>query len=319
MKRYLWLYKLLAAAALTTGFHTSPAVAGTIVVDDGVSIVTYSPSGGGTVYSTSLVGGNVMSMVFTTHDSAVGSGPVLLTAPSEGSDIYAYAPGGGTATVFAAVNNPYGLAIDGNGDVYTGANGGTTLEELSPTGTVLKTIANNVDVESLAISGAGDLFEADGNTGTVIEYTPGGAVSTFASLAVTNGNDGMAFDNAGDLYVTYVTPKHGGGIYEISTSGVVSTFYSAATVLPTSLVFDTSTGDLDMTYVNSNGSGGGVSLFSPNAAGLPLASSYSVVATDANTPGAIAVFAPEPGSITLLLSGLIALALSRLRRQKPAA
>lgn len=316
MKRTIALFKSVATLILFSLSLTSAAFAGTIYVNDGVHVTSYlalSPFTSATLSSNP--GASVTGMAFTMKDTTVSSGPVLLAAASGSGEIYAYSLSG-TRTNFASVNDPIGLAVNATtGDVYTGANGGTKIEELSPTGaTVLNTITTDVsEVDSLATDAAGDLFEADGYTGKINEYLLGGGVTTVATL--TNAADfyGMAFDDAGDLFVSYWNGMSSGGIFEISPTGTVSSFYSATTVLPVALAYDSDSGELFMSYVTSiNGNTGGLVEFNPVSGGT-VSALANTVTTTLDQPYGLAALAPEPGTILLFISALLSLSIFRFR------
>src|SRR5262249_52102062 len=96
---------------------------------------------------------------------------------------------------------------------------------------------------------AANLFMSDGysglqhNLGHIYKFTPRGVASTFASGL--DGPEGLAFDVAGNLYVTSFL----GHIYKFTPGGVRTTFASGLN--PGGLAFD-SAGNL---YVSDAGRG----------------------------------------------------------------
>src|SRR5476651_1546198 len=72
----------------------------------------------------------------------------------------------------------------------------------------------------IASSAHASLFASTGSDGNILAYTPSGTQSTFASGLSQPG--GMAFDSAGNLFVT----SGNGNITKITPSGVTSTFAS---------------------------------------------------------------------------------------------
>ncbi len=88
-------------------------------------------------------------MAFTPQD-------VLITAddPISGAGgLFSYAGLGASPTSFGSVANPLGLAIDSHGNIYVGANNGTSIEELNPAGqSVIATIATpGIQSHALAV------------------------------------------------------------------------------------------------------------------------------------------------------------------------
>ena len=151
-------------------------------MDNHINITSYSASNSYRQFP-SLFSGNGGSSSFRgwrslDTASAVNSPSVLLTADdSVGGGIFAYAKGGAqSAFGSVSVSNPLGLAIDAVGNVYVGANGGTTIEELSPTGSLIEESLTGNHAQSLAVDSAGNLYVAEAS-GNIVEYFVGGSNS----------------------------------------------------------------------------------------------------------------------------------------------
>ena len=81
---------------------------------------------------------------------------------------------------------------------------------------------------------AQNLFEADGGSSSIYEFTPSGTQSTFATgLSYPTG---LAFNNAGDLFVANYGYYGGNSITEITPNGSQSIFASGLNG-PTALAF----------------------------------------------------------------------------------
>jgi hypothetical protein len=316
MKRTLALVNYFAAATLVMMSLSSPARAGTIYLDNGIVIDRYpatnTPSAPALFVNSP---GGIEDLAVTIYDTNVtATSPVLLAAYDgaglSGEGIYAFSPAG-VSSLFASVADPIGLAVGPTGDVYVGADGGTTIEELSPTGSFLKNIATTgVDVESLVVDSAGDIFDADGS-GYVMEFLAGGGAPTkYSSTPLSGGNTfGIAVDPAGSVFVTYDNSLSTGGIDEISSTGALTNNY-LGTILPEDVAYDQQSGNLYMSYLNSsNGVGGGIDVFVGES---ETPTSFATVSS--GLPGAIADVAPEPGSIVLLGGGLVLTLVLHFRR-----
>lgn len=160
-----------------------------------------------------------------------------------GSGLQGSADGAGTAASF---NSPYGIAVDGIGNVYVGDRGNHKIRKISPDG-VVSTLAGSgvsgaADGTGAAASlaqPAGVAVDVDGNvyvteiTGhRVRRITPAGVVSTLAgsgaqgsadgtgTAASFNGPEGVALDGRGNVLVAD-TGNH--KIRRITPAGVVST------------------------------------------------------------------------------------------------
>ncbi len=151
----------LAIVALTITGLCSVARADLIYVDNHINITGYPTSNPASSSNLASNTGTVLSMAFTAADTNFPTQFILLTADDatilNGGGIYAYTIKG-AQSVFASVANPLGLAIGPNGYVYVGANNGTTIQELTPTGAFYKQIATGVQDQSLAVDGYGDVL-----------------------------------------------------------------------------------------------------------------------------------------------------------------
>ena len=132
---------------------------------------------------------------------------------------------------------PYGVAVDGSGNVYVADHDAHTVRKISPAG-VTTTIAGTAGVSGsadgtgtaatfkgptgIAVDGSGNVYVADTDNDTVRKITAAGEVSTF--VATSAGLDeprGLAVDGSGNVYVAN-TLRH--TIHKVTPAGVVSTY-----------------------------------------------------------------------------------------------
>jgi sugar lactone lactonase YvrE len=157
------------------------------------------------------------------------------------------------ATATSGLDDPYGLAVDSQGDLYAANTGNRTIEEFTPNGQG-SVFANLGAYEpfDLVLDSHGDLYAtaADMPNGVfsgyaILKLTSGGAVSVFASTTSHFGFAGLAIDSDGNLYTgnSYTT------IERFNASGVGSAFASGGFYNPQGLAFGAS-GNL---YVSSYG------------------------------------------------------------------
>jgi serine/threonine protein kinase/sugar lactone lactonase YvrE len=126
--------------------------------------------------------------------------------------------------------SPFGIAVDGSGNVYVADTGNNTIREIAPNG-VVSTLAgfaghpgdkdgvgSNARFRnpwSVAVDSMGNVFVADMSNDTIRKVTPTGMVTTLAGQAGMNGNAvgfgnnarfndpfAVAVDNADNVYVS---------------------------------------------------------------------------------------------------------------------
>jgi sugar lactone lactonase YvrE len=145
----------------------------------------------------------------------------------------------------ARFRSPYGVAVDGTGNVYVADSGNATIRKVTPAGvvTTLAGLAGNSGSAdgtnsaarfsfpySLAANSSGDLYVVDANT--IRKVTSAGVVTTFAG-SVTNGSvdgtggaaqfnspSGVALDSSDNVYVT---DSYNNTLRRITPNGVVTT------------------------------------------------------------------------------------------------
>jgi uncharacterized repeat protein (TIGR01451 family) len=141
----------------------------------------------------------------------------------------AYTPGNldGPATS-AQFNQPAGVAVDRNGNVYIADTGNNTIRKI--TSGVVSTVAGSIwsfgsadgvgtnalfhQPEGIAVDSSGNIYVADTLNQAIREIAPGGIVITIAGIAGVSGSTdgqtnalfsgpvGVAVDGSGNVYVT---------------------------------------------------------------------------------------------------------------------
>ncbi len=158
------------------------------------------------------------------------------------------ADGTGSAARFSS---PFGVAVDGAGNVYVGE--GNDIRKVTPAGavTTLREIAEvpgSADgtgsaagfngANGVAVDSAGNVYVADTSNCTIRMVTPAGVVTTLAgsvgacesadgagSAARFNNPFGVAVDSGGNVYVG---DKYNDTIRKVTPAGVVTTLAGSA-------------------------------------------------------------------------------------------
>ena len=188
--------------------------------------------------------GNVYVVDSSTIRKITPSGTVSTLAGLAGS----FGSDDGTGSD-ARFHSPYGVAVDGAGNVYVtdggvpNLDGGNhTIRKITAAG-VVSTLAGSPGSRGsadgagsaarfsyptgVAVDGAGNVYVADGGNATIRKITPSGVVSTLAGVAGSRGSGdgsgsaarfsypaGVAVDGAGNAYVADTSFDHG-----LSTAG----------------------------------------------------------------------------------------------------
>jgi sugar lactone lactonase YvrE len=113
------------------------------------------------------------------------------------------ADGPGSAARF---NGPYGVAVDGSGNIYVSDNNNATLRKMTPDGVVT------------TLAGIAGIFSSADGTGNDAHF--GGCISTFFAGTTCTGPAGVAVDSAGNLYVA---DQWNATIRKVTPDGVVTT------------------------------------------------------------------------------------------------
>ena len=170
------------------------------------------------------------------HHQILKITPAGVSSVLAGSGIAGSANGTGTAASF---NNPWGLALDSQGNLYVSDQSNQLIRKITPSGVVtnyagklgVSGAANGAATSAtfsypagMAMDAAGNLYVSDSNNNLVRKITPGGTVSTFAGVtgpsAIFSNPQGMTIDAAGNLYITDFNDQV---ICKITPAGVVST------------------------------------------------------------------------------------------------
>jgi len=260
---------VLAASALLDAAAVS-ALASAVPVSDYATPYTFTTLAGVGGLTGAINGTGTASTFGTPSGVAVDANGNLYVADTDNSEIRKITaagvvttlagspanPGGANGTGAAAqFSLPYGVAVDGSGNVYVADSGNNTIRKITPAG-VVTTLAGLAGIagvvngtgsaarfnfpQGVAVDAAGNVYVADSENGTIRKITAAGVVTTLAGTAGDMGSangtgaiarfnlpQGVAVDAGGNVYVADTGNVT---IRKITAAGVVTTLAGTAGV-----------------------------------------------------------------------------------------
>jgi sugar lactone lactonase YvrE len=195
------LGNILAACVNTNGATTSPATpnaCNTLMTSTGAS-----DTFGAALFIAQHPGSTAATSLYSLSGGTASPFQPSATYTSAPNDFSVAVTFSGTGTTLAT---PYGIAIDSAGDAWVTNETGTTVTELSPTGTVLATptATGLIGAEGVALDRSGNVWVANTAGNSVIKLSlTGGAVSGTASFTAGGvlAPSAIALDSAGNAFV----------------------------------------------------------------------------------------------------------------------
>jgi sugar lactone lactonase YvrE len=151
--------------------------------------VTFAPLAPGVRMGGVQLTDNSGNVLVTTMIHGIGQGPAIT-----------FGPGVQTTVQATGLANPYGIALDGAGDVFIADPSNTRVVKVPAAGGPQTTVGSGlINPVGLAVDGAGNVFVADTALTSVVEVPSGGGQTTVGSGLTNPG--GVAVDGAGDVFI----------------------------------------------------------------------------------------------------------------------
>ena len=153
-------------------------------------VVTFAPGAPGTRMGAVQLLDPSNNVLVTTLLQGAAQGPAI-----------AFGPGVQTTLPASGLTNPYGVAVDGAGDVFVSDPANTRVVKIPAGGGPQTTVGSGLSSPfGLAVDGAGDVFISDIVLNQVIEVPAGGGPQTVVASGLSNPY-GLAVDAIGDVFI----------------------------------------------------------------------------------------------------------------------
>ncbi|MEZ2346445.1 Ig-like domain repeat protein [Terriglobus sp. RCC_193] len=219
-------------------------------------------------------------------------------ADTNNSAIHKYAPSGSgyiqLSDVANGLNNPRGVAVDGNGNVYIAdTNNNRVLKETLSSGAYTQsTIANGLNnPQSVAVDGNGNVYIPDPNNNRVLKETLSSGTYTQSTIASgLNSPGGVAVDGNGNVYFSnYDTQR----IVKIDIADPPSLSFATAPVGTTSsdspkTVTLINNGNADLSFPSPSPSGNNPSISTNFILSSSSGTACPLVNSSSSAPGTLA-------------------------------
>ncbi|MCL4557203.1 MAG: fibronectin type III domain-containing protein [Deltaproteobacteria bacterium] len=188
-----------------------------------------------------LVGDTRLSLAWNTY--AVGTEPFGMTIDGGGNvwvtnhldnTVTEFNVAGAVIGTYGVGSEPLSIAIDGSGDVWVANMSSNDVTELSLSGTILATYSVGSGPHGIAVDHSGDIWVANYNDNTVSELNPSG--TTIGLYQVGSGPMSIAIDASNDVWVAN---EFSNTVTEIGGTGVTKGTYPVGSE-PYSIAVDTS-------------------------------------------------------------------------------
>jgi DNA-binding beta-propeller fold protein YncE len=211
-----------AALSLTFTFDTAGTMSAPAVLMQGAAGLDFADAGSGTCTTNGTAHAYAqgdtctVGVVFTPTQAGTRYGAAVLSDAGGATMAtgYVYGTGVGPQIAFSpatqsligsGLSSPYGVAVDGSGNVYIADYGNSRVlkETLSGGSYTQSTIGTGLGVSAgVAVDGSGNVYIADYGNNSVLKETPSGGSYTQSTIATgLGGPTGVAVDGSGNVYI----------------------------------------------------------------------------------------------------------------------
>jgi len=252
-------------------------------------------------------GASTITGLYSLSNSTAPFQPSMSVQPNDFTVALSYNAGGGLAT-------PYGIAIDASGNAWITNETGTTVTELSPTGSVLATptATGLVGAQGIALDDASNVWVANTAGNSIVKFTLTSGAVTNTNVFTAGGIDGPTAI-ASDGTNVFVSNINGNSVTELNTSGTpsgASPITGSGITSPTGIAIGGNSADIYVTsgngsVVHLSNSGVYKSTLTDNTLQGPMAVSYDLSSlhvfvsgstTGTSVTGALSEFVDTNGS-----------------------
>ncbi len=185
-------------------------------------VVAFAPTAPGARMGAVQLTDSSGKVLASTMIYGVGEGPAI-----------AFGPGSQIPVPATGLNDPWGVALDGAGDVFIADTYNNRVVEVRPDGGAQITVGTGLNNPTgVAVDGAGDIFIADEGNSRVVEV-PVGCTTDTCQTTVGSGLSnafGVTVDRAGDIFIA---DEGNSRVVEVPTAG--NGEYGAQTTVGTGL------------------------------------------------------------------------------------
>ena len=185
--------------------------------------VTFAPRAPGVRMGAVQLTDNLGNLLVTTMVHGQAQGPAI-----------AFGPGVQTM-VGSGLSGPWGVAVDGAGDLFIADTQSSRVVEVPAGGGPQTTVGSGLNRPySVTVDGAGDVFIADVGNNQVVEVPAGGGAQTTVGSGL-NAPYGVAVDGAGDVFIADAGNNR---VVEVPAGGGAQTTVGSGLYLPFDVAVD---------------------------------------------------------------------------------